>query len=280
MRHFFAPSLAIVLSAPALATSEPPPLESVATSPPLVISTDRPSFSDGTGIEPLFRLNLETGFTYTFTSIDDGNVERVNGPEILARIGLIEDRLELRLITSGYVWTRVDTNGGPSASTDGWSDLLLGAKLKVCDQDGAVPRLALGMQTSLGTGSVDVSTQEVEPTVKGLWSYDLGTLVSEEFAGFTLGGNLNVAWPTTLGERFTQAQVSAYLSFPIVAGTSGFFEWYVLTPAFDGGGPANYVDAGFTHLLTDRVQLDGRVGFGLSDDSDDVFVGVGISFLF
>ncbi|MBL9149879.1 MAG: transporter [Phycisphaerae bacterium] len=278
MRHLCTPSLAIVLSAPALAESEAPPPEAAASS--LVISTDRPSFSDGTGIESLFHLNLETGFTYTFTSVDDGNVERVNGPEILARVGLIEDRLELRLITSGYVWTRADTNGGASASTDGWSDLLLGAKLKICDQDGALPRLALGLQTSLGAGSADISTQEVEPTVKGLWSYDLRQLVSDDLAGFTLGGNVNVAWPTTLGERFTQAQVSAYLSFPIVEGTSGFFEWYVLTPAFDGGGPANYVDAGVTHLLTDRVQLDGRVGFGLSDDSDDVFVGVGISFLF
>lgn len=278
MRHLYTPSIAIVLSAPALAESEAPPPEAAASS--LVISTDRPSFSDGTGIEPLFHLNLETGFTYTFTSVDDGNVERVNGPEILARVGLIEDRLELRIITSGYVWTRADTSGGESASTDGWSDLLLGAKLKICDQDGALPRLALGLQTSLGAGSADISTQEVEPTVKGLWSYDLRQLVSDDLAGFTLGGNVNVAWPTTLGERFTQAQVSAYLSFPIVEGTSGFFEWYVLTPAFDGGGPANYVDAGFTHLLTDRVQLDGRVGFGLSDDSDDVFVGVGISFLF
>jgi hypothetical protein len=280
MRHFLAPSLAIVLSAPALAETESPPLESAEAPSSLVISTDRPSFSDGTGIQPLFHLNLETGFTYTFTSIDDGDVERVNGPEILARIGLIEDRLELRFITSGYVWTRADANDGSSETTDGWSDVLLGAKLKLFDQDGALPRVALGLQTSLGTGSTDISTQEAEPTVKGLWSYDLGQLVSEDLAGFTFGGNVNVAWPTTLGERFTQAQVSAYLSFPIVEGTSGFCEWYVLTPAFYGGGPANYVDFGFTHLLTDRVQLDGRVGFGLSDDSDDVFVGVGISFLF
>ncbi|MBS0197996.1 MAG: transporter [Planctomycetes bacterium] len=248
---------------------------------PLVISTDRPSFSDSTGIAPVGHFQLETGYTFTFRNRDEVETQRHNAPEILARVGLIEDRFELRLLTSGYSWSRTDDSTGSGfQSTQGWNDVSLGLKLKMCDQDGWLPRLALGAQTTLGVGSDSVSNQSVEPTLKLIWSCDLGQSFGDGWKGLTLGGNANIAWPTSSGDRFTQGQGSIYLSFPIVDGLSGFAEYYAIGPNSKGSDAAQYVDVGGALLLNNRVQLDARVGFGLNQEADNVFFGVGISFLF
>ncbi|MFT3684751.1 MAG: transporter [Phycisphaerales bacterium] len=113
---------------------------------PLTISTDRPSFSDGTGIQPLWHLNIESGYTYTHRDRDDVKTNRHNGPEVLARVGLIEDRLEFRVIWSGYIDAETDS-GSSSSTANGLSDVTLGLKVKLFDQGELadwVPRLAIG----------------------------------------------------------------------------------------------------------------------------------------
>lgn len=263
-------------TAPQLPAEAPPAAE-----PKLVISTDRPSFSDSTGIQPLWHLNVETGITFTFRNRDDVETQTFNGPEILLRYGLIEDRLELRASTSGYAWSRTDDGTGAGFdSSNGWNDVILGLKLKLTDQDGALPRLAFEVQSSLGAGSDNTSSQMAEPTLKLLWSYDLGLSFGDDWKGFTVGGNANVSWPTTNGARFTQGQGSIYLSFPIIEGLAGFGEYYVLGPNDKGTDAAHSVDFGATYLLNERIQLDGRVGFGLNSEADNFYVGFGISFLF
>lgn len=124
-----------------------------------------------------------------------------------------------------------------------------------------------------------VSNREVEPTLKLIWSYDLGQSFGDDWKGLTLGGNANIAWPTTAGDRFTQGQGSIYLAFPIADNLSGFAEYYVIGPNSKGTDAAHYADFGGAYLLNNRIQLDARVGFGLNDEAD-VFVGVGLSFLF
>lgn len=255
------------------------PISADVPPPSLTISTDRPSFSDGTGLQPVGRLNVETGYTFTFRDRDGVETQRHNGPEVLARVGVIEDRLELRFLTSGYTWSRSDDGSG-FQSVEGWSDVALGLKLKLLDQRGWVPRLALGAQTTLGGGSDNISTQMAEPTLKLIWSYDLGQSLGEGFTGVTLGGNANIAWPTSDGDRFTQGQGSIYVAFPIADGLSGFAEYFVIGPNSKGSDPAHYVDVGVTYLIEKWIQLDARVGYGLNSEADNVFAGVGVSFLF
>lgn len=244
-----------------------------------VISTDRPSFSNGTGIQPRGTLNLETGYLFTFRDRDGVETTRHNGPEVLARVGVIEERLELRFITSGYTWSRSTDDSGSSADA-GWSDIALGVKLRLTQQDGVLPRLALNVQSTLGGGADNVSTQQAEPLVSLIWSYDLAQAFGDRWSGFTLGGNANVAWPTTDGDRFTQGQGSVYLSFPVADRVSGFAEYFVIGPFSKGTDAAHFVDFGGVYLLTDRAQLDARIGFGLNDEADNLFIGAGISFLF
>jgi hypothetical protein len=279
---FAAAALRCVMPAAAFAQSAPAdPVKFPDEPAPLTISTDRPSFSDGTGFVPVGHFQLETGYTFTFRDRDEVETQRHNGPEVLGRIGLIDDRFELRVITSGYTWSRSDDGSGSGFATgEGWNDVSLGFKLKLLDQDGWLLRRALGVQTTLGVGSDNISNQVAEPTIKLIWSYDLGESIGESWKGLTLGGNANIAWPTTAGDRFTQGQGSIYLAFPIVDGLSGFAEYYVVGPNSKGTDAAHYVDVGGAYLLNSRVQLDARVGVGLNEESDNVFAGIGLSVLF
>lgn len=269
---------------PAPATNSAPgdAAPAVPTEPaPLVISADRPGFSETTSIVPSLHLQLETGYTFTFRNRDGVETQRNNAPEILARFGVLDDCLEVRISTAGYVWSRTDDGTGTGfASSEGWSDFALGVKWKVADQDGWLPRIALDATTTLGVGSDNISSQMVEPILKFIWSYDLGLSFGDDWKGVTVGGNANVAWTSTSGQRFTQGQGSVFLSVPTFDRASAFVEYFVLGPNIKGGDAAHYVDFGGAYLLTDVLQLDGRVGFGLNKEADNFFVGFGLSFLF
>lgn len=269
-------------ASPATNNSIPAP---AAANPPaeatLTISTDRPSFSDTAGIAPVGHLQLEAGYTFTFRDRDGTETQRHNAPEVLARVGLIDDRFELRFSTSGYVWSRSnDASGAGFQSSQGWSDLSLGFKLKLTDQDGLLPRLALGAATTLGAGSQGISSRRAEPTFKLIWSYDLEKLGGESLKGFGIGGNLNASWTTSDGSRFWQGAASICGNYAISDRWGVFAEYFTVFPAGKGTGPSHSLDFGTSYLLTPRVQLDARVGFGLNKRADNVFTGAGLSILF
>lgn len=256
----------------ALSSDVPPPA-------PLTIATDRPSFSDTAGIAPVGHLQLETGYTFTFRDRDDTEVDRHNAPELLARVGLIQDRLEFRASTSGYQWVMTH-EAGQDTSTEGFSDVAVGLKLKLCDQDHGVPRLAFEAVTTVGAGSRDISTRHAEPTIKLIWSYDLEQVWGDRWKGVGIGGNLNLAYPTTDGDRFIQLAGSVCVTYALTDKTGLFAEYYVVGPASKGADAAHSVDFGISYLLDPRVQLDARIGCGLNNEADNMFVGTGISFLF
>ncbi|MGH7244589.1 MAG: transporter [Phycisphaerales bacterium] len=246
--------------------------ESTAEVKPLVISTDRPSFCDTTGIVPNGHFQLETGYTFTLNNHSGVNTQTQNAPEILARYTLIDDRLELRLSTSGYVWSRT-TADGSTTKVDGFSDVLPGLKLKLTDQDGALPRLVLEAAATTSIGSDGISNQDIEPTFKLLWSYDLGK-------GLGVYGNFNVAYATTSGERFVQGQGGVCVTYALNDKLSFYGEYFLFGPNAKGTNSAQYLDFGAAYLLTNRVQLDVRAGVGLNRQSNNFFAGAGVSFLF
>lgn len=271
-------ALTPLTAAPAL-SQVPQPAAGAASPPPLTISADRPGFSDGTGIVQFGHLNLESGYTFTFRDHDKAQTQRHNAPELLLRVGLVEDRLEARLSTSGYTWAR-SSEGEGFQSTEGWSDVSLGLKLKLTDQDSWLPRLAFEAQSTLGIGTDGISDQSAEPTLKLIWSYDLGKSFGDDWSGFTVGGNANVAWLSPDSDRFVEGQASLCVSFPIAVRLTGFGEYYLLASAASGSHAAHTFDFGAAYLLLDRVQLDARIGVGLNQEADTLFAGVGICILF
>jgi len=239
---------------------------------PLTISTNRPSFDDTAGIVPIGHFQLETGFTFTYRNREGSETQSWNAPELLGRIPLLDDRLELQVGTSGLVWSRSDSGSGFD-STQGWSDATIGLRLKVVDQDKWVPRIALQASTTIGAGTDGISNQDAEPTFKLIWSYDLGD-------GWGIYGNLGLAYPTTNGDRFLQGQAGVCVTKTLDDKWSVFGEYYVFGPNAKGADAAHYMDVGAAYIITPRIQIDGRVGFGLNQEANNVFTGFGISFLF
>ncbi len=240
---------------------------------PLVISTDRPSFDDTAGIVPKGHFQLETGYTFTLNNHSGVNTQTNNAPEILVRYTVLEDRLELRLSTSGYFWTRTDT-AGVSSTNEGFSDILPGFKLKLTDQEGWMPRLVFEGATTVGVGSDGISNQDVEPIGKLIWQYDLGK-------GWGVYGNFNIAYATTSGSgRFVQGQAGVCVTYAPTDKLSFYGEFFTFAPNAKGTSPAYYIDFGGAYLLTNRVQIDARAGFGMGRQSNNFFTGAGISVLF
>jgi hypothetical protein len=239
---------------------------------PLTISTNRPSFDDTTGIVPIGHVQLETGYTFTFRHRDGVETQTHDGPEALLRIPLMDDRLELQLGWTGYVYSRTNSGSGFN-SVDGFSDVTAGLRLKVIDENGWVPRICLQAATTVGLGSNDVSNQDVEPVFKLIWSYDLGK-------GWGIYGNFGVGYLTAGSDRFVQGQGGVCVTYTINDKWSVYGEYYLFGPNTKGSDAAHYIDAGAAYLITPRIQLDGRVGFGLNEEANNFFTGVGVSFLF
>jgi len=239
---------------------------------PLTISTNRSSFTDTCVFVPIGHFQLETGYTYTLRDRDGVRTDTHNGPELLARVTLIEDRLEINLGTSGYVWSGSD-DGTSTQSVSGFSDIVPGFRVKIIDEDGFMPRICFEAQTTVGLGSHDISTRKVEPVARLLWSHDLGH-------GLGICGSLGIAYPTTDGSHFIQGQGSVCLTWSATDTLSFFAEYYLLGPNTKDTHAAHYADFGVAYLLTNRVQLDARIGAGLNQEANNLFVGAGISFLF
>lgn len=240
--------------------------------PPLTISTNRPSFNDTSGIVPLGHFQLETGYTFTYRNRDGIESQTHNGPELLGRIALLDDRMELQIGTSGRVWSRSDTGVGFD-TTEGFSDVSIGLRLKITDQDGCIPRMALQASTTTGIGTDGISNQDVEPTLKFIWSYDLGE-------GWGLYGNLACAYLTADTDRFFQGQAGVCLTKVLSEKWSIYGEYYVFGPNSKDTDAAHYTDVGAAYLVTPRIQLDARIGSGLNEEANNLFIGFGISFLF
>jgi hypothetical protein len=229
---------------------------------PLV--TDRPDFTESTETVAPGRLQLEAG--YTFTRRDEDIEHSV--PEFLLRVGL-QERLELRLTLNALAVDVVD------ADAQGFQDLTLGTKIKLvegaADFDLIRPHIGLIVQTTLPTG---LGEDEMQPEVILAFAWDLSDR-------FSLGSNLNYAYPSENGARFHQFSGSLVLGYQLTEKWGTYIEYFGFVPASLDGPNESFFDGGFTYLVNDDLQLDARAGVGaFNGRSPDYFVGVGVSWRF
>jgi hypothetical protein len=94
-----------------------------------------------------------------------------------------------------------------------------------------------------------------------------------------LSGTFNLAAPKDSdGERFAEPSASVALGIGLTDRLGAFVEYFGFYPSGRSNeADTHYADGGLTWLLTQDLQLDARIGFGLNDDADDVFVGAGFA---
>lgn len=229
------------------------------------IFTDRPTFSVGPGTIAKGHIQIETGYTFSFEDAHP-DVRTHTFPETLLRIGLVE-KAEFRVEWPNL--TYIDSG----KNVDGFRDLGLGFKVQVFQQQGFRTRLSVAGRFSIPTGNEAFSSDQLDPELRTILTYALDERVE-------LFGNVNIAGPSSRGTRFVQVSSSLGLSAILWDHLSGFVEYFGFYPRDVASGSAHFLQTGLIYGLTYNLQIDARIGGGLTHGSDDLLTGAGISWRF
>lgn len=228
--------------------------------------TDRPDFTEASSTVGLNVTQLEFGYTYT--SSDQTDVHTY--PEVLLRQGILRDWLELRV---AYTAASVSESG---MDTTGSGDLYLGFKIGLTPQIGWAPEMALMPQMTVPSGSDEFTNDEVLPGLNWLYGWDLSDCLS--FAGST---QFNRSIDSVSADEYTQWAQSLTFGYSLAETWGAYTEWFAFFPDGADTDPVEqYFNGGFTKQFGINAQWDVRAGLGLNDDSDDFFVGTGLSLRF
>ena len=221
---------------------------------------DRPDQSESANVVPPGYVQLELGALWSRDDEDGVEIEGFAVPQTLARIGVIEDLLELRIGWGGSADFDV-TTGGSTFSFSGVTDAEIGIKWRLRDR--GKTSSAILVSTTVPVGDDELTSDEYEPAYR--------VAVERELTeSLELGYNFGVFREN--GE--TRYLYSAVLGAEMNDSLGVFFEVF---GDFGDSGDAHSVDGGFTLLTRPNVQFDLAAGVGLSDAADDFFLGLGLT---
>ena len=234
------------------------------------LGTDRDAFTPSThGVAPGVVL-FEASHVY----IDNlAGFPTHNYPESLFRIGAT-DWLEWRIGANygvgsqGNVVTSVEVGEGTlDGSTLYESSVLYGFKLTVARQDGLLPEACFIMEGATPTygnvfGSVPVAT--------GVAGWELPN-------GWRLDTAIRYAYAEGLTEWFSRWSPSAVLRVPLAERVETHIEWFgSYTAGIPDTNSQPFVSPGFHVMLTQRLEMGLRVGWGLGGDAAPFFSDAGL----
>lgn len=245
-------------AAPAQAAEEP-------------IATDRPDFVESSDVVGKGRFQIETSVAYEKDE-HDGVSDLLRSTPTLLRIGVSED-IELRFETDGAL-RLVSQEAGVTTRERGYADLAIGAKWHVQDGDEATgkPGIAWLLHIDADSGSSAFRGQGWRPSLRMVAEWDLPK-------GYALG-----VMPGVFAERDELGGHYVGGIFAVVVGKSfsdkarGFIEFSGQQFAAQRhGGQVLTADTGVAYLLTNSVQIDTAVSWGLNKNTPDFGWTVGLS---
>jgi hypothetical protein len=272
--HFRTPLQTLAAAVVAMLLAAPSPIHAQLTPPedpaPELV-TDRPDQTESASVVPAGYFQLETGVSYSRD--DDGVfvVRTLSGPGTLVRIG-VGGRTELRVGWDGWVEEKFDS-GQPriaDGSVSGLGDGSLGAKVKLREEAGALPEMAILASINLAVGDDEVTSDELDPSVRLAFAHTLSDRVG---LSYNLG-----AERFTEGDTFTRYLYTVALGGAFTDRLGGFVEVFGEKPESGAlGGTQVSLDGGVTYLVRPNLQLDAFAGAGVSDDAPDWIAGIGLS---
>ncbi len=229
--------------------------------------TDRPDQTESSSLVPVKSLQIETGFIMENDVIDYSRQNSVTYNTTLLRYGLLKN-FELRLGLD-YLKNKEEIKNLDSLNiSSGLSPLYTGFKIKVTDENGWIPEIAL-----LGGLALPFTAQkELKPSYPAInMRFAFAHTLSNKFS---LGYNIGAEWD---GES---AIPGYFYSISLGAGLTSklgmFIESYGLI--HEKSDAEHLIDAGFTLLLLTNLQLDISGGLGINDKPIDNFISIGMSF--
>lgn len=235
------------------------------------IQTDRPDFVEASTTVGKGVLQIESGYTYTRNKDANDNSITHNAGEVLMRYGVLQDWLELRL--GVFPFSQVLGNPSPAVTNSGVEDLYVGAKIGLTPQEGWWPEMSIVPQMTVPTGHNSVTSNKWLPGINWLYGWDVN-----DFIGVGGSTQFNGAVDGTTAHKYTEWAQAITINYALTEDVGAYTEWFAFFPSgADTEQVQHYIDGGFTYRPTPDMQFDIRAGLGLTDASDDYFVGTGFS---
>lgn len=222
------------------------------------IQADRPDQTETPAIVPKGMFQVETGFTF---QKNDENSNSNSLPAVLWKYG-VNENFELRLITEFVSEKNFDEK------TNGFTPVLIGFKVKLCEEKGIIPKTSFIGHIGLpNVASSKYKNDFVAPEFRFTMQHTL----SEKFS---LSYNLGCEWDGMSPETtFIYTLTTGYS----INKKLGFYaELFGFAPEKN---KANHsFDGGFTYLINNNFMVDLSSGVGLTENAPDHYLALGCSF--
>lgn len=228
--------------------------------------TDRPDATESPNIVVPGWLQIETGGAYESFKANNTKTEAYTFNTTLLRFGVLEN-VELRL---GWNLVEVQTtvNGTKLEEVaNGLSPLLAGAKIKISEEKGWLPEMALLGHLYLPfTAGADFKPE----TTGADFRFSMAHTLNERSS---LSYNIGAQW----GDDSPEVAYIYTLSYGLsLSDCIGFYA--ELYGDFPENSAANHFwDAGFTYLVCRNLQFDATVGSSITD-GQDILLSAGVSY--
>lgn len=239
------------------------------------LATDRPDFVESSDVVGAGRLQIETSVAFERSKVD-GTREKLRATPTLLRIG-IGDTLEARIETDGALYLRSTDDTGLTTRDRGHADIALGLKWHMQDGDEATGKPGIGwlLHVDTDSGSRAFRGKGWRPSLRMVAEWELpgghslgvmpGVFVEHNEAGSRYVGGIAAV---VVGKSFTDR----LRGFVELAGQQ-------LASRRHGGNVVT-ADLGMAYLLTNSVQVDTAVAWGLSKAAPDFGWTIGLSMRF
>jgi hypothetical protein len=234
------------------------------------IDTDGPDYVESTEVVGKQRFQLEAGINRELEKRDGSRVRTLTTP-VLMRYG-VSETAEVRLETDGKTWE----SGSPS-NRNGMADTAIGLKWHTQDKnaDSSTAAVSWILQAELPTGTRNLRGQGVRPSLRSIVARDLPNDYS---IGFMPGIKYD---KRDDGHGFVSG------SFGVVAGKrwSDKFRTFVELEASqiakaENGGTFLYKNIGAAYLISNDLQIGGRMGWRANNNTPDMYYLLSIAVRF
>lgn len=230
--------------------------------------TDRPDATESPNTVPLKSVQIETGGLFVSNKNNGIKTELWNFNNTLIRYGILKN-LELRLAFAVSETREGINNENLKVVANGFSPLVLGAKVAITEEKGLLPDIGLMIHMSFPF----LASEDYKPETTGVsFRFAFAHTLSEKSS---LSYNLGARWLDDSPEAAYIYTIS--YGYSITEKIGAYAEIYGNFP--ESSSSNHYWDAGLTYLIKYNLQLDATVGSGLSGNQD-LLLGAGVSYRF
>ena len=236
------------------------------------MSTDRPDVTESAYTVDAGHVQVELSFGDYVRDKEPGvKSETSTVLPFNVKLGLTNN-VDFQLVVDPYVRQVVRTDAGKETA-DGFGDTQLRVKVNLWGNDGGETALAVMPYIQLPTAGDDLGSDHVQGGVIVPFSaelpaeFNLGLMAEIDFVRDETDDGYGIEFLHTVN-----------VNRNIVGELGGYVEYIGIAPIDTGGGYLALVGTGLTYGLSEDVQLDLGMNFGLSDHADDFNVFAGMSF--